>query len=232
MTRLMELQFRVVCIKGKDNLAANALSRVGHLLALQAISQVQPQWIQTMLNLYVTGSRAQELLTQLALQSPNDQGFNLQQGIIRYKGRIWMGNNSIVQTKLIVALHSSAVGGHSGQHATYHRIKKLFCWKGLKQDVENFIRQCQICQQAKHMHSQPHGLFQPLPIPERAWQNISLGFIEGMPKSDGYTVILVVVDLFTKYAHFIPLKHPYIQLSWWPVCSLILWSNYTVYPGQ
>jgi len=34
MTRLMELQFRVVCIKGKDNLAANALSRVGHLLAL------------------------------------------------------------------------------------------------------------------------------------------------------------------------------------------------------
>ena len=145
----------------------------------------------------------------MALQSPNDQGFNLQQGIIRYKGRIWMGNNSTVQTKLIVALHSSAVDGHSGQHATYHRIKKLFCWKGLKQDVENFVKQCMVCQQAKHDHTHPAGLLQPLPIPEGAWQDISLDFIEGLPMSHNSNVILVIVDRFTKYAHFLPLKHPF-----------------------
>lgn len=36
-----------------------------------------------------------------------------------------------------------------------------------------------------------------------------MDFIEGLPKSHGYSVILVIVDTFTKYSHFIPLKHPY-----------------------
>ena len=124
-----------------------------------------------------------------------------------------MGDNSAIQTKIIAAFHSSAVGGHSGQQATYHRIKKMFSWKGLKQDVATFISQCLTCQQAKHLHTHPQGLLQPLPIPAGAWQDISLDFIEGLPKSEGYSVILVVVDRFTKYAHFLPLKHPYTAIS-------------------
>ena len=213
MTRLMGLQFKVIYKKDKDNQAADALSRVGHLLALQAISQVQPQWVQEVINSYVTDSRAQELLSQLAVHTPNDQGYSLHQGLIRYQGRLWVGANSAIQTKIIAAFHSSAVGGHSGQHATYHRIKRLFCWKGLKQDVAAFISQCHICQQAKHLHTHPQGLLQPLPITAGAWQDISLDFIEGLPKSNGYDVILVVVDRFTKYAHFVPLKHPYSAIS-------------------
>lgn len=36
-----------------------------------------------------------------------------------------------------------------------------------------------------------------------------MDFIEGLPKFEGYSVILVVVDRFTKFAHFLPIKHPY-----------------------
>jgi hypothetical protein len=50
-------------------------------------------------------------------------------------------------------------------------------------------------------------------VPDSAWQDISMDFIDALPKCDGYSVILVVVDRFTKYAHFLPLKHPYTTTS-------------------
>jgi hypothetical protein len=57
-------------------------------MAVQAVSEVQPVWMQEVLNSYATDSAAQDLLTQLAIKSPNEQGFSLHQGIIRYKGKV------------------------------------------------------------------------------------------------------------------------------------------------
>ncbi|KAH0648281.1 hypothetical protein KY285_033529 [Solanum tuberosum] len=57
------------------------------------------------------------------------------------------------------------------------------------------------------------GLLQPLSIPSSAWSNISMDFIDGLPKSKGKTTIMIVVDRLTKSGHFISLSNPYTSAS-------------------
>lgn len=88
-------------------------------------------------------------------------------------------------------------------------MKKLFAWQGMKTAISNFVKSCIICQRSKPDRHKLPGLLQPLPIPETAWQVISLDFVEGLPTSGNANCILVVIDYFTKYAHFLPLHHPF-----------------------
>jgi hypothetical protein len=79
----------------------------------------------------------------------------------------------------------------------------------MKQHVDSFEKHCNVCKQAKHELCMYPRLLQPLPIPQQSWTDISMDFIEGLPVSHGYSVILVIVDKLTKYSHFFPIKHPY-----------------------
>ena len=71
------------------------------------------------------------------------------------------------------------------------------------------MRAWSICQQNKHENVATPGLLQPLLIPHAPFIDISMDFINGLPKSEGKDVIMVVVDRFNKYAHFMSLSHPY-----------------------
>lgn len=70
-----------------------------------------------------------------------------------------------------------------------------------------------VCQRAKGENISPPGLLQPIPIPEKNWTDISMDFIKGLPRSQGYEVITVVVDRLSKYAHVLPPAHPYTAAS-------------------
>ncbi|GJY41829.1 ty3-gypsy retrotransposon protein [Tanacetum coccineum] len=111
--------------------------------------------------------------------------------------------------KLFHEFHNSVVGGHSGALKTQRRMAKEVYWVGMKKDIEKLVAECDICQRQKYSTMAPNGLLQPLNLPTRVWAEITMDFIDGLPKSEGYTVILVVVDRLSKYAHFVPLRHPY-----------------------
>lgn len=78
----------------------------------------------------------------------------------------------------------------------------------MKKEVAAYVRQCEVCQQQKCSQQFPVGLLQPLQIPLRIWKDVSIDFIDGLPKSEGVDTILVVVDRLSKYAHFVGLQHP------------------------
>jgi hypothetical protein len=74
----------------------------------------------------------------------------------------------------------------------------------MRTDVKKFVDRCRICQHTKGKR-QKKGLYQPLPIPERSWDAVSMDFILGLPRTQkGYDSIFVVVNKFSKMAHFIP----------------------------
>lgn len=83
----------------------------------------------------------------------------------------------------------------------------------MRNDVQLFIQKCDARQRSKADLAAYPGLLQPLPIPDVVWPQISMNFIDGLPKSHGCEVISVVVDRLSKYGHFIPLKHPYTTQS-------------------
>ena len=75
---------------------------------------------------YEEDADTKQLVTELSVTSPNDKGFSLQDGMIKFQDRIWLGNNTLAQQHVMQALQNSGIGGHSGFRVTYHRIKSLF----------------------------------------------------------------------------------------------------------
>ena len=80
----------------------------------------------------------------------------------------------------------------------------------MKRDVLGCAEKYLTCQQVKAEHQKPAGLLQPLAIPEWKWEQITMDFISGLPKTiKGHDSIWVIVDRLTKSAHFIPVKTTY-----------------------
>ncbi len=101
--------------------------------------------------------------------------------------------------------HCSKVACHPGVNRTIFLVKQRFWWQSMARDIRLFVLSCSVCAISKTSNRPPAGLLQPLPVPSRPWSHISLDFVTGLPPSQGNTVVLTVVDRFSKATHFIPL---------------------------
>ena len=122
-----------------------------------ALSTVQPIWFQEVMNGYLHHPATSKLLAALSIKSPQEF-FTLKDGLIRYKNRIWVDGNQMLQTKICQTLHAGAMGGHSGFQVTYQKIKHIFAWPKMKHMIKQYVAQRTICQQAKTERVKYRGL--------------------------------------------------------------------------
>ena len=207
--KLLGYDFTIEYKPGKENIAADALSRV----MIMAWSQPNNLFLQELREACVIDEELQNLKRQHATKPDAESKLTVRDEMIFWKDRLVVPDNTIIREKILQEFHNSAIGGHAGIARTMARVTAQFYWKNMKKDITQFVQNCAICQQAKHETKNPAGLLQPLPIPQQIWEDISMDFITGLPNSFGYTVIMVVVDRLSKYSHFLPLKTDYSSKS-------------------
>ena len=116
----------------------------------------------------------QQLVVDLTLRP----GYILTNGLIRYQGKMVIGEDEGLRRKIIEALHNSPLGRHSSIVNTYHKVKKLFHWPGLKKYVMEFMLGCDTCRRCKSKNVAYPRLIQPLEISGGPWESISMDFIK------------------------------------------------------
>ncbi|GJZ27288.1 retrotransposon-related protein [Tanacetum coccineum] len=192
LPKLLGFDYEISYNKGTENIVADALSRVNtgsEFSGVNTASEFSGVHMGGELNAMILSTIASDLLQDI--KSSYVQDLPLQRIIDE------------------LAQGTSANNKHSGTTVTAHKVGSLFYWKGLHKGVKKLVRECDVCQRSKSDLAAYPRLLQPLPIPERIWSDISMNFIVGLPKSQGKSVIFVVVDRLSKYAHFMALSHPY-----------------------
>jgi hypothetical protein len=116
-----------------------------------------------------------------------------------------------LKNKIMILYHDTQAAGHRGRDTTLRLIVPKYWWPQMYKDIKEYVASCDVCQKSKRQAGKITGLMQIMDPPEGPWIRIGYDLITGLPKSKDhlgieYDAILVVVDHFTKYAHFIRTK--------------------------
>jgi hypothetical protein len=124
-----------------------------------------------------------------------------------YRNQIYVPNYHELRSIILKEMHNVPYAGHLGYQKTVAAVKIQYNWPGTKREIVEYIAKCMENQKVKDEHRHPYGLFQPFPIPKWKWEVVTMDFITKFPKTrKQHDAIMVVMDMLTKAAHFIPMK--------------------------
>ena len=124
----------------------------------------------------------------------------------------WRQENAIVvpqhgnlRAECVRLHHDTPYSGHLGRDRTLNLVLRNFWWPSVYRDVVDYVSHCDVCQRAKTPNQKVPGLLQPLSIPERAWESVSMDLITQLPEtSRGHAAIAVFVSWLTKMVRIAP----------------------------
>ena len=197
-------------IKGKSNIVADALYRKEkevHMIPSNVVRQL----------MHLTTIKVSEkILSQLKYDYESDP-FLKEHFKDPKEPYSKMGNRTYFEKRLCIPRwslremvlhdnHESLIGGHRAFQKTLRLLKRHYHLPTVKSDAKRYIRSCHKFQEAKSDRQSKIGYHQPFPPPTRKWEVISMEFMFDLPKSNGLTGIMVIVDKLSKRTHFIPVN--------------------------
>ena len=211
--------FKIEHQAGKTNVVADALSRfathmnvmpedheTAYFCQLQTLPQTDDTLKRLLHNAYAKHPICKDVLDKLR-DGQYHPRFNLHHDFLVTREipfRLLIPDDKELRTSLFKEIHDTPLAGHPGFHKFIAYVRRHFVGPHLRRDVLDFTRTCPHCQIAKPRNNLPYGLIMPLQPPEEPWQDISMDLIVHLPNSQTFTAIFVVVDRFSKMAHFIP----------------------------
>jgi len=125
-------------------------------------------------------------------------------GVLYRVNLLWVPNGLTQQ--ILESEHDTKIAGHMGQDKTIKLVRRNFWWRKMNERIIDFVRSCPECQRNKTSQHQPYGLPSPLELPYAPWQSIAMDFITELPTLENCKQLWVIIDRFTKMAHFLPWK--------------------------
>ncbi|OUT21748.1 hypothetical protein CAS74_002720 [Pichia kudriavzevii] len=183
MDFLPQFDFDIRYLQGKNNSAADALSRYPYNhennLTLAKIKLAL---------LELTTLREK---TKVPVEIKNHiKHFCYQDDVLYYKTlesqdffRVVIPNYKKLLYRIFKNAHDAKDAGHFGAWKTYLNLKDSFYWSLMLTQIRKWVETCHICQQHNTNTRRRQGLFSPLPIPTGRWTDITMDFITGLPRS-------------------------------------------------
>eukprot|EP00052_Salpingoeca_macrocollata_P029090 m.289891 g.289891 ORF g.289891 m.289891 type:complete len:684 (+) comp22945_c3_seq3:97-2148(+) len=121
------------------------------------------------------------------------------------KSLLYIPRNDQLRTQILSLHHDNIECGHKGRDKTKEFITRNFYWADLDQDVKDYVNSCDVCQRTKTIRHLV-GELQPLPPPPEPYHTVTTDFLTGLPEVQRCNAIVVVRDVLTRFAHFLPIK--------------------------
>lgn len=177
---------------------------------------LRQEWTKTCYNVYVLvqsekNAKVTETLAKVQKLGPcllkkGTEEWNTENGLLLFRGKFYVPNNSLLRKELVRWHHGVPVAGHPGRAKTLELLSCNYWWPGMTKFVNEYVDTCDVCQCTKVFPQKPQGPLHPLDPPGSPWESVSTDFIVKLPICEGFDSIMVVVDRHSGQVHCIPTR--------------------------